>query len=1024
MIGAMGQGTSDATTDETAQYQIGLPLEEQWRMELAEQKGTTGRAVSLEDIYDGTLYLSVDNTEYNEATTLAIDLETTETLWERSHEYSLTGPYLAGDTAVLQQGPNLIGLYPSTGEQRWTRTRTKDISFLWRSWGSAVPVSSFNLTDVGTSGDSRYNISNGSVTVYSEEGAQKWEKTGEYLSQFFPFDSVVCHLDSDRMWENDQWTIYTSDVVGREKTTGSELWRRSDIDVRRLRYDHDTGRLLAMTNTNVLHALDSKTGKSLWNRSVGGTTDDLTSGPDRVYYSIDSVVHALNKESMQIEWKAKSPSPIYDLTHDRGLLYVGTRDGQFFGLDVTTAKTVWDYEFVEGDGFLWTTNGGVITAAGNWVAVHQGQRGAAMEAIQGADSGGLFGSVSDRLADLFGRGEKVEAARASFEEGDYSSAVTEANNAGLTRGVVEAGLGVGVASASYTGGRFSVRNYRVQRLEARLEKLRQAYPIEDGPLAGEEPRALIQQVPVAIESLQRDWTGAPIRSLLRTEPEYRDIEAQIESALEIAPKLAEVSKRLEDFDRPATASAWAGTLGHQLQNSELDTLQRSLSECRSALKTAAVFDRKMGALPERASGRFDLDYLDTIVQRVIEPESEAGNDERTFCHAALDATAALFEYESKLNGYDLNALRSVISEKLSPTESERHTSGRLELIPEILTHAAEVEDILAKTDLSYTEDTHRVFKARIQDGISTLSLEQLNSVANQLNHINKRTWSHDDLLSFTPTEFEHLIALLYSERGYQVSIAQQKPGRAIDILGRRGDQAIGIEVKRYSRGNKVGRPDVEESVNEGTSVGAKRIVIVTSSTFTSTAREAAEQAHQPVDLVDGNTLLTYLYELDITVSIARTKVRNSKSRHRKRSSQHNRRQQSNSRQRSSNRNQTHNQSRQRQSRSRTASGQYTSSEECEVCGDTINGSLKSVPGPNGQTVQCCPACRERLENTAEVKSERRRQAYLILGVEPGADQERVKRAYREKVQEHHPDRGGDEATFIRVKKAYERITSD
>jgi hypothetical protein len=52
----------------------------------------------------------------------------------------------------------------------------------------------------------------------------------------------------------------------------------------------------------------------------------------------------------------------------------------------------------------------------------------------------------------------------------------------------------------------------------------------------------------------------------------------------------------------------------------------------------------------------------------------------------------------------------------------------------------------------------------------------------------------------------------------------------------------------------------------------------------------------------------------------------------------------------------------------------------------------------------------------------RREAYRTLGLEPGADEAAVKRAYREKVKDTHPDRGGDEEAFKQVTRAYERLT--
>lgn len=43
----------------------------------------------------------------------------------------------------------------------------------------------------------------------------------------------------------------------------------------------------------------------------------------------------------------------------------------------------------------------------------------------------------------------------------------------------------------------------------------------------------------------------------------------------------------------------------------------------------------------------------------------------------------------------------------------------------------------------------------------------------------------------------------------------------------------------------------------------------------------------------------------------------------------------------------------------------------------------------------------------------------VLGVRPNASSEEVKRAYRNSVKKHHPDRGGDPEQFAAVKSAYD-----
>jgi hypothetical protein len=64
---------------------------------------------------------------------------------------------------------------------------------------------------------------------------------------------------------------------------------------------------------------------------------------------------------------------------------------------------------------------------------------------------------------------------------------------------------------------------------------------------------------------------------------------------------------------------------------------------------------------------------------------------------------------------------------------------------------------------------------------------------------------------------------------------------------------------------------------------------------------------------------------------------------------------------------------------------------------------------------------ERVAGAASSASPRPVDPHALLGVAPGAPLEEVKAAFRRKALEHHPDRGGDAAAFIAVKRAYDRI---
>jgi len=50
--------------------------------------------------------------------------------------------------------------------------------------------------------------------------------------------------------------------------------------------------------------------------------------------------------------------------------------------------------------------------------------------------------------------------------------------------------------------------------------------------------------------------------------------------------------------------------------------------------------------------------------------------------------------------------------------------------------------------------------------------------------------------------------------------------------------------------------------------------------------------------------------------------------------------------------------------------------------------------------------------------------FEVLGVDPGADDAEIERAYRERVKDAHPDHGGSQREFQRVRRAYEAVVSD
>lgn len=88
-------------------------------------------------------------------------------------------------------------------------------------------------------------------------------------------------------------------------------------------------------------------------------------------------------------------------------------------------------------------------------------------------------------------------------------------------------------------------------------------------------------------------------------------------------------------------------------------------------------------------------------------------------------------------------------------------------------------------------------------------------------------------------------------------------------------------------------------------------------------------------------------------------------------------------------------------------------------GDPRSSRTTGQRGPRGGRYDRTRDPRDRSPRSSSGPT--RAEARAVLGVDAGADEAEIKRAYREKVKEAHPDRGGDESTFKRVTAAYDRL---
>ena len=118
------------------------------------------------------------------------------------------------------------------------------------------------------------------------------------------------------------------------------------------------------------------------------------------------------------------------------------------------------------------------------------------------------------------------------------------------------------------------------------------------------------------------------------------------------------------------------------------------------------------------------------------------------------------------------------------------------------------------------------------------------------------------LQEMDPYDFEHFVADLWQARGWETTVSQESVDQGVDVIATKENpfpEKQVIQAKRYSSGNTVGSPKVQQysSLREQED-GADAAVIVTTSTFSRQAEDLGQKLN--VKLVDSETLYRLLEE--------------------------------------------------------------------------------------------------------------------------------------------------------------------
>lgn len=114
-------------------------------------------------------------------------------------------------------------------------------------------------------------------------------------------------------------------------------------------------------------------------------------------------------------------------------------------------------------------------------------------------------------------------------------------------------------------------------------------------------------------------------------------------------------------------------------------------------------------------------------------------------------------------------------------------------------------------------------------------------------------------------DFEHFVADLWETMGWETTVSQASVDAGIDVIAEKDKpypQKKVIQAKRYAENTTVGGPDIQQYASLRTQVdGADSVIVVTSSSFTSSAEDRAKDLN--VKLVDGDDIVDMIRHYDV-----------------------------------------------------------------------------------------------------------------------------------------------------------------
>ena len=193
----------------------------------------------------------------------------------------------------------------------------------------------------------------------------------------------------------------------------------------------------------------------------------------------------------------------------------------------------------------------------------------------------------------------------------------------------------------------------------------------------------------------------------------------------------------------------------------------------------------------------------------------------------------------------------------------RVNKEKIENWHEVITLTQDILEFLSTANADHPSITEKEWYDSIRLAIKQEFPNVLRPIHSEINNMRDSLWEHHDFDAYSWEEFEDLIGVLYDSLGYDTRVTTRSADMGVDVWAHDDNEQVAIQVKQYGQGNPVGREALQKLSSTLAKGDADRVIVVTTSTFTRTAKEWSTEFGPEIKLINGENLIDLLSRSDV-----------------------------------------------------------------------------------------------------------------------------------------------------------------